>query len=35
MTDAEKDSLSHRGKAYRMLAEHLRAEKAAHAAGQR
>ncbi|HSP14242.1 MAG TPA: non-canonical purine NTP pyrophosphatase [Thermoanaerobaculia bacterium] len=34
MSDAEKDAVSHRGKAYRQLAEHLRQETAT-AAGQR
>ncbi|HEU4520688.1 MAG TPA: non-canonical purine NTP pyrophosphatase [Thermoanaerobaculia bacterium] len=34
MTPTEKDALSHRGKAYRLLAEHLRAAKPAPAAGQ-
>ena len=35
MSDAEKDASSHRGKAYRLLREHLLAESAATAAGQR
>lgn len=35
MSDAEKDAVSHRGKAYRMLAEHLRHQSTARAAGQR
>lgn len=35
MTPDEKDAISHRGRAYRMLAEHLRAARAAPAAGQR
>ena len=35
MSDDEKDAVSHRGKAYRKLAEHLRAAPAAPAAGQR
>jgi non-canonical purine NTP pyrophosphatase (RdgB/HAM1 family) len=35
MTAEEKDAISHRGKAYRKLAEHLRAESSARAAGQR
>lgn len=33
MTSDEKDAVSHRGRAYRLLADHLRAGKAAHAAG--
>lgn len=35
MTDDEKDAVSHRGKAYRKLAEHLRSDAAAPAVGQR
>lgn len=35
MTPDEKDAVSHRGKAYRKLAEHLRASATARAAGQR
>lgn len=35
MSSAEKDSISHRGKAYRMLGEYLRREQSARIAGQR
>lgn len=35
MSDDEKDAISHRGKAYRLLAEHLRNEPAARPAGQK
>lgn len=35
MTDAEKDEVSHRGKAYRKLGEHLKADKSGRSSGRR